>query len=454
MRELSPFWFALGSFSIAPFWLLMVLAPRWRVTQRLLESPLVAIGPIALYAALVLPELRVVLPVVTHGTLPDVVRLLGTSRGATIAWAHFLALDLLAGRWIFLDARARGLPAAATSPILVLTLLLAPLGLAAYAVALALRAEPLRAATRALARAHRPLAWLTAGAFGLLAASLLLELVDGRQVLGVSTWVKPAKFAASIAVTSPVLAWIIAELGGETQRRLRRAGTLMAIAAALELVIITFQAARGVPSHFNNASVLDGVLFTVMGVGILGFWFAEVYVTVRAFRHRFASPARAWAIRLGLAGALLGGAIGGLMPIPTPAQRASLAAGEKPAFLGAHAVGVPDGGPGLPVTHWSTEGGDLRVPHFLGLHALQALPLLAWALERRRRAATRATLAVSVVWIGLILVTLAQALRGQPLLAPDGLTLASALAVLVGAGFVALAPVVSSAPRASSPLSQ
>lgn len=452
MRELSPSWFALGSVSIAPFWLLMVLAPRWRMTTRLLASPLVALGPIALYVALVLPELRVVLPVVTHGTLPDVVRLLGTSRGATIAWAHFLALDLLAGRWIFLDARARGLPAAVTSPILALTLLLAPLGVAVYASTLAARAEPVRAAARGLARAHRPLAWLTAASLGLMAASLLLQLVDGRQVLGVSTWVKPAKFAASIAVSAPLLAWIIAELG-ET-RRLRRAGTLMAVVAALELAVITLQAARGVPSHFNNATLLDGALFSLMGAGILIFWFAELYVAIRAFRHRFASPARAWGIRLGLAGALLGGAVGGLMPIPTPAQRASLAAGEKPAFLGAHAVGVPDGGAGLPVTHWSTEGGDLRVPHFLGLHALQALPLLAWFLERRRRAAKRATLAACVAWIGLTLVTLAQALRGQPLLAPDGLTLASALAVLVGAALMALAPIGSAAPRASSPLPQ
>src|SRR3954464_9977476 len=110
MRELASVWFSLGTLFVMPFWLLMILAPRWRWTARIVGGPLIAAGPVALYAALVVPELATLLPAVAHPTLPDVARLLGTSRGATIAWAHFLALDVLAGRWIFLDARARGVP--------------------------------------------------------------------------------------------------------------------------------------------------------------------------------------------------------------------------------------------------------------------------------------------------------------------------------------------------------
>src|SRR6185436_8347075 len=96
--------FAASSLLVLPFWLLMILAPRWRWTERLLRSPFVVAGPVALYAALVVADL------------------LGTARGATIAWAHFLALDLFVGRWLYLDARARGLSSWVLSPLLLLTL--------------------------------------------------------------------------------------------------------------------------------------------------------------------------------------------------------------------------------------------------------------------------------------------------------------------------------------------
>jgi len=92
----------------------------------------------------------------------------------------------------------------------------------------------------------------------------------------------------------------------------------------------------------------------------------------------------------------------------------------------------------MPITGWSLTGGDLRIGHFVGLHALQALPIVGWLLTRRRsrRLGNRHRVALVVIaglgYLGLIALLIWQALRGQPLLAPDAATLL-ALAALIGA---------------------
>ena len=110
------------------------------------------------------------------------------------------------------------------------------------------------------------------------------------------------------------------------------------------------------------------------------------------------------------------------MTAPTSQQLAAAQAGERMTIAGAHTVGAPDGGPGLAGTGWSTEHGDLRVPHFLGLHALQALPIVALVLARRKLSdAIRVRLVViaAVSYGALFGILLMQALRGQSLLMPD-----------------------------------
>ena len=95
---------------------------------------------------------------------------------------------------------------------------------------------------------------------------------------------------------------------------------------------------------------------------------------------------------------------------------------------GAHTVGGVDGGPGLPVTGWSTEHGDLRLPHFIGLHAIQALALIAVGLRRWRRpeaVRVRTVLATAVSYASLFLLLLWGALRGQSVVAADATALAS-----------------------------
>ena len=139
---------------------------------------------------------------------------------------------------------------------------------------------------------------------------------------------------------------------------------------------------------------------------------------------------------MGLAIAIVGASSGGLMTRPTAAQLEMMRAGGRPASVGAHTVGGPDGGPGLPGTGWSVEHGDMRVAHFIGLHAFQALPLLA--LPRRGwndRTRVRVVVAAGVSYALLFAVLLSEALRGVSIVRPDGTT------VMLTAGWLAASAV-------------
>lgn len=124
--------FSLSSLTVMPFWALMILLPHWRVTKRIMQSPLVAVLPALLYAVLVLPQFNAIYAAVSRPTLPGIAALLGSPTGALIGWAHFLAFDLLIGRWSYLDSRARKISAFVMAPILYLTLMLGPIGFLLY----------------------------------------------------------------------------------------------------------------------------------------------------------------------------------------------------------------------------------------------------------------------------------------------------------------------------------
>jgi hypothetical protein len=246
-------------------------------------------------------------------------------------------------------------------------------------------------------------------------------MLDPREILGAPAWMKPAKFTASIAVYTLTLAWVFTYLPEWTRTR-RVASWVTAVTLVLEIIIIDVQAWRGTTSHFNVGTLLDGVLFTMMGLAIVVQTLAAVAVAVALWRQHFADAAIGWALRFGMTITIIGAMSGGLMTQPTRAQLDSARAGNRMTIAGAHTVGAPDGGPGLPVTGWSREHGDLRVAHFIGLHALQILPLLAFVFVRRQRHAARR---VRVVWtlsasyVSLFALLLWQAMRGQSVLTPD-----------------------------------
>ena len=124
--------FSFSGTLVLPFWALMILAPGWKGTRKIIGSPLIAVPPALLYAALVLPGIRESFPVLLNPTLEEIARLLGQPEGATVAWLHFLVFDLFVGRWAYLDARERGMPVLVSSPVLFFVLMFGPLGFALH----------------------------------------------------------------------------------------------------------------------------------------------------------------------------------------------------------------------------------------------------------------------------------------------------------------------------------
>jgi hypothetical protein len=299
--------------------------------------------------------------------------------------------------------------------------------------------------------ADRPLTVAGLVMLGVLAATAVGLVLDPRVITGAPAWLKPAKFAISISIYSFTFLWLLTYVEGR-RRLVRAASWVTAAAFVVEMAIIVWAAAMGTTSHFNVSTPLHAALWSTMGASIVALWLANLLAGVLLLTQRMADTAFAWSLRLGIAVSAAGMALAFLMTAPTGAQLDAARTGEGMTVAGAHSVGVADGGPGLPIVGWSTEGGDLRAAHFLGLHALQVLPLLGAVLTRFAPAWLRPGDRTALVWtaglsyLGFVGLLTWQALRGQPLVGPDRLTL-GALAVIVVATAVAAAAVLARARR-------
>ena len=224
--------------------------------------------------------------------------------------------------------------------------------------------------------------------WALFAACILAYPFDSRTILGISPWIKPMKFSISIAIYVWTLAWYLRYLAAR-RRTVAFISGGVAVSMFVEIACITLQSARGVASHFNVATGLDAVIFSVMG-GMIGFNALLILATLILFCFRVEDlpPTYLWGIRLGFAIFLLACAEGALMVVH-----------------GGHTVGAADGGPGLPLVNWSTQHGDLRIAHFAGVHALQILPLAGyWIGQSRLRepAQLAALTALSLLYLGAV----------------------------------------------------
>jgi hypothetical protein len=262
--------------------------------------------------------------------------------------------------------------------------------------------------------------------------TLMGILFDHRVITRAPAWLKPAKFAISVSVYCFTSVWLLGFV--ERRRRLARfAANVTVVSFMVEIAVILTQAARGTTSHFNLTSPVNRFLWMTMGAFIVVVWTMNLLLAIVLLFERISDRPFARSLRFGLLISLVGMAAAFFMVRPTPEQMASMNARRAVHVVGAHSIGVADGGPGLPVVGWSTIGGDLRVAHFFGIHAMQLLPFFGWWIAKRRNAFPRFKEAqrialistIGFVYLGLVLLLVWQALRGQSVVHPDVAMLAA-----------------------------
>ncbi|MDQ3253527.1 MAG: hypothetical protein M3R15_06415 [Acidobacteriota bacterium] len=239
----------------------------------------------------------------------------------------------------------------------------------------------------------------------LLVVMLCAAPFDSRTVTGLNAWIKPIKFAASIGLYIWTLAWFITYVPKPRWGvQLIRWG--VAIVMTIEMACIVLQAARGTTSHYNVTTSFDAQVFQIMGIMIVINSLLVLMLLILFFIQGTGIPrVYLWGIRLGLFLFLFAGAEGGIM------------IAKK-----AHTVGMADGGAGLPLVNWSTQGGDLRIAHALGLHALQLLPLAGYGISVWRGNVSQIRRvaylwALTLIYVGITMLLFWQAMRGRPLIA-------------------------------------
>lgn len=233
------------------------------------------------------------------------------------------------------------------------------------------------------------------GAFCLLLSVLflLLTALTKVEVMGINAWYKPFKFALSIAIYSWTMAWLVHYLPSFNK-------TVFAWCVigllGFEIVYIALQAGRGQLSHYNISEPLYRGLYSLMALAATAVTLYTAYVGIRFINGNFPQLERhyLWGIRLGIWLFVVFSLQGFLM-----------------GYRLTHTVGAPDGGVALPLLNWSTTHGDLRIAHFVGMHALQLLPLLSNYVLK----SSWLTVLVGIVYAALAVGTLWIALQGKPL---------------------------------------
>lgn len=241
-----------------------------------------------------------------------------------------------------------------------------------------------------------PLYYCALGHLALFILMLTIAQFDHRQLMGINLWTKPIKFAISIAIYCLTWPLLLQYLPYEQLKR--RFVNFTVFAMSFEMLAIATQAARGQLSHYNTSGAYNELVFSAMGIVIVSQTLFALYIGIKFFKVKAVqlTPALLWAIRLGIIMACIFALEGGIM-----ASRL------------AHTVGAADGGPGLPLFNWSRIAGDLRIAHFMGLHALQIVPLFVVFSGVKN---SRPAVVFALVYFVLVSLLFYNALLGRPLL--------------------------------------
>jgi hypothetical protein len=289
----------------------------------------------------------------------------------------------------------------------------------------------------------KSLFWLAVICVVVAVALIPLWIVDSRELLGVSVWEKPIKFYISVAIFSFTYSWLSSFLtrGG---RWVRLTGLVIAVSLAVEIVIILAMASIGETSHFNVSTPTAIAIWSIMATFISIVLFSTIFISLMILFQKQQEFNLKLALALGSINTAVGMGLAYLMTWPTAAQLANYQG-----IAGAHAVGVSDGGPGLPFLGWSTVAGDLRVGHFFGLHSIQVAAILL-AISLMLPLAFRIPLIVvgNITWLGFVGLVTWQSLRAEPFASPSETTLVG-YAVLLSVAALSFALLVMTQNRIS-----
>lgn len=223
---------------------------------------------------------------------------------------------------------------------------------------------------------------------------IVLTITTNTQVYSVNAWYKPFKFAFSIFLFSWTMAWYCSYL---TNFNVNLYNWSVIVLFGFEIIYITIMASKGLTSHYNISTPFFSTMFSLMALAATIVTLYTAYIGFLFFKESFPNLPEyyVWAIRFSIL-------------IFVIFSFEGFAMGSRLS----HTVGLENDNSNLFILGWSKIVGDLRVAHFIGIHALQIIPILSYYILKN----TKATTIMAILFFLLALYTLIQALNGKPFL--------------------------------------